>query len=250
MFIMDTAYKKIKSMVTENKTPDLEHQAAIILGGQPGAGKTSIFRDNPEFSNYVLINADDFRIFHPDYDAISKKDYEHYAERTQGFINTITERLIEELSNEGYNLLIEGTLRTVAVPLRTCKALKNKGYNIDLYVVAEDATISWENTIKRAEAEFSQNKTPRLVPVDKYKQIISVLSDNLEQLCSNSEFRTIQIATKEGRTFVDKTNARKTLDTILKKEQWESEFEKHADEYLNKQKEFLSHAVEITEFER
>lgn len=50
---------------------------------------------------------------------------------------------IWNLSQKGYNLIIESTLRNPDVSIKTCYQLKGKGYNPDLVVVACDAETSW-----------------------------------------------------------------------------------------------------------
>lgn len=52
----------------ENKVP-----VAIMLGGQPGSGKSSLINmimAEPDKKNLVGVAADDFRHFHPRYDQI------------------------------------------------------------------------------------------------------------------------------------------------------------------------------------
>ena len=39
----------------------------------------------------------------------------------------MVEALVEELSNQKYNLIVEGTLRTVDTPAKTAKLLKENG---------------------------------------------------------------------------------------------------------------------------
>ena len=107
---------------------------AIILGGQPGAGKSSLItqlcvRQN---KNVVVISGDDFRKEHPRFNQLYAQYGDDYVDYTQKFSSQVTERLIDELSREKYNLIIEGTLRTSAVPIRTAELLKSRGYHVEL----------------------------------------------------------------------------------------------------------------------
>ena len=61
---------------------------------------------------------------------------------TQKFSPQVTERLIDKLSREKYNLIIEGTLRTSAVPLKTAELLKSRGYQVELAVLAVPPILS------------------------------------------------------------------------------------------------------------
>ena len=48
----------------------------------------------------------------------------------------MTEALISRLSDQGYNLVIEGTGRTTDVPIQTATMLQSKGYETKMYVTA------------------------------------------------------------------------------------------------------------------
>jgi len=60
-------------MLTEGKRP-ANTPSASLLGGQPGAGKTTLHDivDQRE-PNTILVNADDFRAKHPHFKALNKK---------------------------------------------------------------------------------------------------------------------------------------------------------------------------------
>lgn len=120
------AYKRIREgLVTGISTGS--DRCTVILGGQPGAGKSTFYQMRDDLQNYVAINGDEFRRFHPHYDTIIKTDLENYTERTQPFSNRIVEILINDLGSKGYNLIIEGTLRNPLVPIKTCELLQSKG---------------------------------------------------------------------------------------------------------------------------
>ena len=143
-------YKKIYASLTKDKVLQEKH-CVFFLGGQPGTGKSNFINQKYNLSNYIQINGDEYRKFHPRYDEIISCDIKIMPERTQEFVNECVERLINDLSNDGYNLIIEGTLRDSQVTINTCQNLKDKGYSTDLYIISVDAVVSWESTINRAE---------------------------------------------------------------------------------------------------
>ena len=136
-------YNLIKNILIHNKISVVK-PVAFILGGQPGAGKTIlqnyILKSN---KNCIVINADAFREFHPYYSEIQSAFGDDSPKYTQPFINRVTEQLISELSEEKYNLIIEGTLRTAETPINTCQMLKDKGYRVELHVIAVKKEISF-----------------------------------------------------------------------------------------------------------
>lgn len=132
----DKAYKKIIRRIIKSKSP-VNNPMAYILGGQPGAGKTGLQRNlMVENSNIIIINADAYRNSHPRFNEI-QAEFGTLAQRhTQPFINEVVEKLISDLSDMKYSLVIEGTLRTAEIPLNTCRMLKNKGYSVELHIIS------------------------------------------------------------------------------------------------------------------
>ncbi|MFU0788169.1 MAG: UDP-N-acetylglucosamine kinase [Enterococcus gilvus] len=57
----------------------------------------------------------------------------------------MTEALISRLSDQGYNLVIEGTGRTTDVPIQTATMLQSKGYETKMYVTAVPKIESYWN---------------------------------------------------------------------------------------------------------
>ena len=105
-------YDEIKRIETAFLSPE-QIPTAYILGGQPGAGKTGIQTEIiSQNSNVCIINADSYRKHHPHFDRIQAQYGDSSPQYTQPFINAVTEKLIDDLSIEKYNLIIEGTLRT------------------------------------------------------------------------------------------------------------------------------------------
>ena len=115
-------YLKIKKKLVINKN-SVEFPKVFILGGQPGAGKSTLTSRIEESmgKNIIAINGDDFRSSHPNYDNLIKTYGDDSVLYTQKFSNAVTEKLIEDLGNEKYNLIVEGTLRTTEAPLKTAR---------------------------------------------------------------------------------------------------------------------------------
>lgn len=144
-----------------------DNPKAFILGGQSGAGKTTlhkIFFDH-YLGNIVIINADDYRRFHPHYDDIYIQYGNEAANYTQSIANAIANALVEKLSDEGFNIVVEGTCRRADVPLKACRDLKEKGYIVELSVMCTSEEISWQSTIDRYnEMAKIEGMLPRAVP--------------------------------------------------------------------------------------
>lgn len=186
-------YSLIKNILLNNKISVVK-PIAYILGGQPGAGKTilqnSILKSN---KNCIVINADAFREFHPYFSEIQAAFGDEAPKYTQPFINRITEQLIRELSDEKYNLIIEGTLRTAETPINTCKTLKDKGYRVELHIIAVKKEISYESTILRYEIAIASGNTPRATAKEHHDLVAESIVKNLDLIYQRKIFDDIRL---------------------------------------------------------
>ena len=108
------------------------------------------------------------------------------------------ERLIDDLGKDGYNMVIEGTLRDFRVPIQTAGKLKEYGYHTKLFVMAVDACISWESTLHRAELMKQVGQIPRTVPFQKYDAIVQSLPDNLVMIHEAACMDSIYLLNREN----------------------------------------------------
>lgn len=192
-------YRSIKQWVTAHFSR-VRNPKAFILGGQPGAGKTSLqYLIQKQDRNVIVINADAYRKFHPYFFEIQRKYGTASPKYTQPFINQVTEQLIDELSTESYNLIIEGTLRTATVPLNTCRALKDKGYRVELHVIAVKRAISYESTLLRYELAIQQGEIPRATAKAHHDMVADAIADNLDIICRSKTFDDIRLFDREGK---------------------------------------------------
>ena len=192
-------YNLIKNILIHNKISVVK-PVAFILGGQPGAGKTIlqnyILKSN---KNCIVINADAFREFHPYYSEIQSAFGDDSPKYTQPFINRVTEQLISELSEEKYNLIIEGTLRTAETPINTCQMLKDKGYRVELHVIAVKKEISYESTILRYENAIALGKTPRATAKEHHYLVAESIVKNLDVIYNRKIFGDIRLLSRFGK---------------------------------------------------
>lgn len=197
--------KEVYDYVTSNKLVTNNKQlnyipAAILLGGQGGAGKSTLHNLFTEqfAGNIVIINGDEYRRYHPHYAEICSEYGENAANYTQSIANAIAASLVEKLSDEGYNLVIEGTCRRVDVPFKTCNDLKEKAYWVELSVMCTAADVAWQSTIDRYnEMANTEGMIPRAVPRDKFDATVEALPDNVEALYRSGAFDEITLYNRD-----------------------------------------------------
>ena len=99
--------------LTKNKQAQ-ESPKAYLLGGQPGAGKSGLHQlIKAEDPNAITIDNDTFKWLHPKYKQLEQKYGKDVVKYVTPFSNQMTESLIDYLSDKKFDLIIEGTLRTV-----------------------------------------------------------------------------------------------------------------------------------------
>lgn len=233
--LYETAFKNIYNSLVMDSAVKKNH-AVLFLGGQPGAGKSTFYNMDHNFANYIVIDGDQYRKFHPYYEEIVMHDNERMPELTQPFVNRVVEDLIAELSKEGYNLIIEGTLRDADIPVRTGKMLKEKGYSTELYVIACDACKSWESTISRAKLMKEIGEIPRIVPIEKYDFIVKNISGNLHHIEESGCMNKITVVNRNSeilwRTGKEHSvSASVILENTLNVPKWILNYEMYKNQY-------------------
>lgn len=192
--------------LTLSKTPAREPWA-ILTGGQPGSGKSSIKRiANRKSKNFIFLNTNEFRDSHPNYMEIQREYGSDHPKHTAQWAGAITEALIERLSKEKYNLLIEGTLRTTEVPEQTANRLRANGYKVDLYVMAVKPEVSFTGTITRFFQGRQKDNNGRAVDKKHHDLVVSRLQENLVYLAKKKCFDEIVVCNRAGELIRSKNN--------------------------------------------
>ena len=156
----------LKEMIIPQIIGDISPQAnkeAFILGGQPGSGKSTLVREilKPN-KNTVFINGDDLRPYHPKYYFFLKNDDREAADLTQRICNLWVEKLIEECTRQGLNMIVEGTMRTKEAPLSTAQKLKDADYLLNLVAISAPSKLSLLSL------EYRYNELKRLGGMARY----------------------------------------------------------------------------------
>jgi len=157
-----------ENIFREEIIPDLtiglkavENPKAIMLGGQPGAGKSAL-QSMAELKlanegGVLAIIGDDLRDYHPLYRELFKKDDKTAAFYTDRDSGQWVGKFIKYAKEKHYNLIIEGTMRRFDVVRDTMAFLRKAGYYIDTRVIAVTRLISLLGIYKRYEQMVEDN---------------------------------------------------------------------------------------------
>lgn len=169
---------------------------AVILGGQSGAGKTTIHRVKMmEYKgDYIVIDGDTYRAQHPHFRELQEKYGVDSVDYTKMFAGKMVEAVIDKLSSLKYNLIIEGTLRSAAVPINTATLLKSKGYTVDFCLIATKPELSYLTTqLRYLEMMIVDPLQARATPKDHHDGLVKSLVSNINELEQSGLFESVQV---------------------------------------------------------
>ena len=194
---LELAFQKILKMYISSYSPS-KNPKVFLLGGQPGAGKSGLENMLNLKDEYISISGDDYREYHPRFKEINLEYGKEASKYTQQWASQITEKLIEKLAKEKYNLIIEGTLRTAQLPLKEADRFRKLGYEVELHVLVVKPEKSYLGTLLRYEEMIKWGKIPRMTPKEHHDLVVKNIGDNLEIIYNSKAFDNIKLFNREN----------------------------------------------------
>lgn len=207
-----------ESLLIQSRNLPLEHPRAILLAGQPGAGKTelSTMLVSQLDCGAAFLNGDEYRRYHPNYRELYSRYGSDSVQMTSAFSAAVTEQLIETLSDQKINLVIEGTGRTVDVPKATAEKLAAKGYTVEMAVIAAQPEVSLISTLRRFYQMNARGTIPRATALAAHDAVVDALPSNLNSLVRLPSISRISIWDRELMLLFDsQTDQNIPSDTLL-----------------------------------
>ena len=194
---LELVFQKILKMYMSSYSSS-KNPKVFLLGGQPGAGKSGLENMLNLKDEYISISGDDYREYHPRFKEINLEYGKEASKYTQQWAGQITEKLIEKLAKEKYNLIIEGTLRTAQLPLKEADRFRKLGYEVELHVLAVKPEKSYLGTLLRYEEMIKWGKIPRMTPKEHHDLVVKNIGDNLEIIYNSKAFDNIKLFDREN----------------------------------------------------
>lgn len=191
----DFYYDIIKRTYTSGKVP-VKNPIAIIIGGQTGAGKSSLIGYSTKMfsdDNVIIINSDEIKPFHPKSEEIAKLYPKLYTKITDQESNTWTSRLFEELRKEGYNIIFEGTMKNNRIADESITELQQLGYTIIVRGLAVCDLESRMSILERYEGQVSKKGWGRLVVTDHHNQTYNGMPNTIDYIEQNLRYDVLEI---------------------------------------------------------
>lgn len=197
----DARTSLVRRLIGGKEVYPSEHPRAVLLGGQSGAGKTTLHGifDTKYQGNIIVINGDEYRSRHPRYRELDAEYGPDAVSYTAPWAGKMTESLIDALSIMQYNLIVEGTLRTSEVPISTATLLRKRGYGVSLALMAVKPEISLISCQIRYEQMRIAGTIPRATDPKHHDKIIRDIVENLAVLEESGLFDDIRLFSREGK---------------------------------------------------
>lgn len=190
-------------LISEQQVSPVKSPKGFVLGGQPGAGKSNlvgIIRQELN-RNVLIINGDEFRRYHPNFDGIQEQYGIDSPKHTAAFSGHMTERVIEKALREGYNISVEGTFRTTETPMRTLEKMREHGYETAVYIQTAPLEVSWQSTLERYHAMELLGETPRATPKEHHDLVVKLLPQNADAVFLSGKADVFKVYSREGLIF-------------------------------------------------
>ncbi len=132
-----------------------DHPTLIVLGGQPGSGKTALLIASQieleQTGNAIRIVGDDLRSYHPGFVAHQSADPVAASRFTQGDAGIWTEKLLAAATARRVHVVFETTMRTPDNVERIMTAGRSAGYRVEARALAVSPRVSWQGCHYRFE---------------------------------------------------------------------------------------------------
>lgn len=193
------------------------HPRAVLLGGQSGAGKTTLHKVfMARFQkNAVIVNGDSYRSLHPLYREFDRKYGPESVNHTAEWAGRMTEAVIDALSDMGYNLIIEGTLRTAEMPMKTATLLRERGYAVSLALMAVKPEISLISCQIRYEQMRIAGTVPRATDPAHHNKIVHDIVGNLAVLQESGLFDGVALYNRSSTCLFPRESEMRHANDVL-----------------------------------
>ncbi|WP_017924783.1 zeta toxin family protein, partial [Burkholderia glumae] len=170
---------------------------AVLLGGQPGTGKTALARQAvAEFAGRggaVLIDADRMRENLPQYSQLLRDDPQHAAGLTDATAGAWAGRLTDAASREGRHLVVDGTMRHPESVRNLARRLVDRGYVVEVRGIAMPKEVSLARAELQTEREIAATGVGRFVNPAQHDQAYAGMVETIALLEREKAVHRIQI---------------------------------------------------------
>lgn len=181
-----------------------DHPLAVMIGGQPGAGKTgAISRLSKELQalaeeRAIVIDGDALRQHHPRFQEFNRIDDRKAGYWTGQAMRSWVGMCIEHAISNRYNVILEGTFKNADKVEAQANKFREAGYEIHAEVVSTPYAVSKMSVQLRYEQERHRVGYGRLTPTESHDESYRGIADSIERLQQARLVQSITISRRDG----------------------------------------------------
>lgn len=175
----------------------------LMVGGQPGAGKTRALSHLVVHSTTPLYSVvgDDLRQHHPDYDRLVHEDPMGMPDATADASSTWIRMSLAYAKERGISVAVEGTFRDPAVSLRTAEQFARAGYEVQVAALGVPSWQSRLSTVARFVEDHSVGRSARWTPLSAHDEGYAGTPVTFQRLGHSPAVRKLLVVDREGLLF-------------------------------------------------
>ena len=217
--LTDRQIQQIQNRIIKTETykkSSVDSPKTVILGAQPGSGKTELQKIAEQHFKYnaVICNPDNFRDFHPHALEIKKSHEKLYPELTAKYAHHWNLGLQKHCRENKLNYILETTFKDGQQLNQTISAIKTHDFSVDIMLLAVNAKLSIVGIHARFEDQKNTKNFGRSVSLKDHDMRYNAIPLALKEVADASLFNNISIY---GRNiFVDGNTYKSGIHLIAK----------------------------------
>lgn len=227
-----------------------ENPVVIFLAGQSASGKGQL--KNEIDSNFLIVDVDDFRKYHPDYFKLYRKYGKESAKYTHEFASKVADELIKKEADLKVNILVDGTLKSFEKPFERAKFLNEQNYVCEIRAVVTKPEKSSLANLLRYEELIERKRIPRLAPPEVHDQCVKNFPSTITKLFKTGFFKQVLLFNRNRELIyhsdVNKESPKQFIEKEFKRKWKKEEYSKFllgCNNLINKMLERKADDIEI-----
>lgn len=202
---LENLYRALVQPIVFDSSPGgRERPTVVLLGGQPGAGKSrATARILSEHDGMVALTGDDLRIFHPAYRSLLAEDPERapaaLAEATRGWVRAA----IQDAIDGRHSLLLEGTFGDPDVTLSTAARFRQAGFEVRVVAIASPRVLSVVSAASRYLRDRNAGTPARFTRLAAHDRGYDGTTRLIDALGAIAPTDRVTVVGRNGRTLFD-----------------------------------------------
>ncbi len=182
------------------------HPVVLIVGGQPGAGKTAGMISAQQMHSeqrFVAITGDVYRSYHPQYEDLVDDDPIRMPNVTQTVSGPFVAMALDHAMQQGISVSLEGTFRDPRMVTATAARFKAAGYTVHAVVLAVPPAQSLLSTVDRYVGAIENGYPARWTPVSAHDAALAGIPVTVQELGAHRAVDRVTVAHRDGTIAVD-----------------------------------------------